>query len=63
MSQVVTNKSGNEVEICYLGSPKYKITVYSDNYKSAEKRLSSALEKIQKSIGKKGTFSFSKAQT
>lgn len=63
MSQVVTNKSGNEIEICYLGSPKYKITVYSDNYKSAEKRLSSALEKIQKSIGKKGTFSFSKAQT
>lgn len=63
MSQVLSNKTGKRVEISYLGSPKYKITVYSEDYKSAEKRLSSALEKIKKSIGKKADFSFSKEQT
>ena len=63
MSQVLSNKSGKKVEISYLGSPKYKITVYSEDYKSAEKKLSSALEKIKKSIGKKADFSFSKEQT
>ena len=60
MSQVLSNKTGKKVEISYLGSPKYKITVYSEDYKSAEKKLSSALEKIKKSIGKKADFSFSK---
>ena len=63
MSQVLSNKAGKKVEISYLGSPKYKITVYSEDYKSAEKMLSSALEKIKKSIGKKAVFSFSKEQT
>lgn len=63
MSQVLSNKAGKKVEISYLGSPKYKITVYSEDYKSAEKKLSSALEKIKKSIGKKADFSFSKEQT
>ena len=63
MSQVLSNKSGKKVEISYLGSPKYKITVYSEDYKSAEKKLSSAVEKIKKSIGKKADFSFSKEQT
>ena len=63
MSQVLSNKTGKKVEISYLGSPKYKITVYSEDYKSAEKKLSSALEKIKKSIGKKADFSFSKEQT
>ena len=63
MSQVLSNKAGKKVEISYLGSPKYKITVYSEDYKSAEKKLSSALEKIKKSIGKKADFSFSKQQT
>ena len=63
MSQVLSNKTGKKVEISYLGSPKYKITVYSEDYKSAEKKLSSAVEKIKKSIGKKADFSFSKEQT
>ncbi len=45
MSQVLSNKTGKKVEISYLGSPKYKITVYSEDYKSAEKKLSSAVEK------------------
>ena len=62
MSQVLSSKTGKKVEISYLGSPKYKITVYSEDYKKAEKNLTTALEKIKKSIGKKGTFSFSKEQ-
>ena len=62
MSQVISNKTGNKIDISYLGSPKYKITAYAENYKTAEKKLTAALEKIQKSIGKSGTFSFSKEQ-
>ena len=62
MSQVISNKTGNKINISYLGSPKYKITAYAENYKTAEKKLTAALEKIQKSIGKSGTFSFSKEQ-
>ena len=63
MSEVLSNKSRNKLEISYLGSPKYKITVYAEDYKTAEKNLTSALEKIKKSMGKKASFSFSKGQT
>ena len=63
MSEVLSNKSRNKLEISYLGSPKYKITVYAEDYKTAEKNLTSALEKIKKSMGKKASFSFSKEQT
>ena len=63
MSEVLSNKSRNKLEISYLGSPKYKITVYAEDYKTAEKHLTSALEKIKKSMGKKASFSFSKEQT
>lgn len=63
MSKVLSNKSRNKLEISYLGSPKYKITVYAEDYKTAEKNLTSALEKIKKSMGKKASFSFSKEKT
>ena len=63
MSEVLSNKSRNKLEISYLGSPKYKITVYAEDYKTAEKNLTSALEKIKKSMGKKASFSFSKEET
>ena len=63
MSEVLSNKSRNKLEISYLGSPKYKITVYAEDYKTAEKNLTSALEKIKKSMGKKASFSFSKEKT
>ncbi len=63
MSEVLSNKSRNKLEISYLGSPKYKITVYAEDYKTAEKNLTSALEKIKKSMGKKALFSFSKEET
>ena len=63
MSEVLSNKSRNKLEISYLGSPKYKITVYAEDYKTAEKNLTSALEKIKKSMGKKASFSISKEKT
>ncbi len=63
MSEVLLNKERNKLEISYLGSPKYKITVHAEDYKTAEKNLTSALEKIKKSMGKKASFSFSKEQT
>ena len=55
-----TKSKVNNVEIYYLGAPKYKITAFSENYKKAEKILSSSVEKIEKSLHKKGKFSFTK---
>ncbi len=36
-----------EVSVTYLGAPRYKFSVTSDNYKSAEKSLASAVEHIK----------------
>ena len=55
-----TKSKVNNVEIYYLGAPKYKITAFSENYKKAEKILSSSVEQIEKSLHKKGKFSFTK---
>ena len=55
-----TKSKVNNVEIYYLGAPKYKITAFSENYKKAEKILSSSVEKIEKSLHKKGKFSFTR---
>ena len=55
-----TKSKANNVEIYYLGAPKYKITAFSENYKTAERVLSSSVEKIEKSIRNKGKFAFTK---
>lgn len=55
-----TKSKVNNVEIYYLGAPKYKITAFSENYKKAEKILSASVEKIEKSLHNKGKFSFTK---
>lgn len=55
-----TKSKTNNVEIYYLGAPKYKITAFSEKYKKAEKILASSVEKIEKSLHNKGKFSFTK---
>jgi len=48
-----------KVEITYVGAPKYRISVSSEDFKSAEKTLKPIIEDIQSSIEKqKGTFNF-----
>jgi len=47
------NKESN-VNISYLGAPKYRITVNSSDFKTAEKTLKPILEEIEKSVNKTG---------
>lgn len=56
----VTNESGDsKIEITYVGAPKYRISVSSTDFKSAEKILKPVIDDIQSSIEKqKGTFNF-----
>ena len=44
----------NNVNISYLGAPKYRITVNSSDFKTAEKTLKPVLEEIQKYSNKAG---------
>jgi len=55
-----TKKDDNsKVEITYVGAPKYRISVSSGDFKSAEKTLKPIISDIQSSIEKqKGTFNF-----
>lgn len=58
------NDKKNTVSITYLGAPKYRISVTTSDFKSAEKILKPKLEEIQKSIEKqKGTFKFTREES
>ena len=47
-----------------MGAPKYRISVTTSDFKSAEKILKPKLEEIQKSIEKqKGTFKFTREES
>ncbi len=49
----------SKVEVTYVGAPKYRISVSSVDFKSAERTLKPIIDEIQSSIEKqKGTFSF-----
>jgi translation initiation factor 2 subunit 1 len=56
----VEGKSDNaEINITYMGSPRYRISVKAENFKIAEKAISKAIEKIRSIINKNnGTFNF-----
>lgn len=50
---------GAEVDVKYLGAPRYRIEVKAENYKIAEKALDISTQKAKESIEKKGgSFSF-----
>ena len=55
----VTKKAGVGVEISYLGAPKYRLCVLSQDFKSAEKKLKPILSDIEKGFKKNNSeFSF-----
>jgi len=59
LSDAEESKGDAKVMISYIGAPKYRITVNSDNFKTAEKVLNAAIQKIQdKIIKSNGTFNF-----
>ena len=57
------NKDVN-IEISYIGAPKYRLTVSAQDFKTAEKALKPILSSIQTDIEKKsGTFKFTREES
>ena len=58
------NGHKDKVNILYIGAPKYRISVKSSDFKSAENTLKPILESIQKTTEKnKGTFKFTREES
>ncbi len=54
-------KKDPSIGITYLGAPKYRLSITSENFKSAEKKMKPILEEIQQGIEKKkGQFGFTR---
>ena len=54
-------KKDSTMDITYLGAPKYRISITSEDFKSAEKSLKPIIEEIQNNIEKKkGIFKFTR---
>ena len=54
-------KKDSTMDITYLGAPKYRISITSQDFKSAEKSLKPIIEEIQTNIEKKkGLFKFTR---
>jgi len=52
-------KKDSTIDITYLGAPKYRLSITSEDFKSAEKSLKPIIEEIQTNIEKKkGSFKF-----
>ncbi|MDA4128452.1 MAG: translation initiation factor IF-2 subunit alpha [Thaumarchaeota archaeon] len=45
-----------EIKITYAGAPRYRVRVTADDYKQAEKVMTTVLEKIKDGAGKRGEF-------
>ena len=57
-------KKDKQIDITYLGAPKYRISITSEDFKSAEKSLKPILAEVQSNIEKKkGTFSFTREES
>jgi len=54
-------KKDSTIDITYLGAPKYRLSINSEDFKSAEKLLKPIIEEIETVIEKnKGTFKFTR---
>jgi len=57
-------KKDSTIDITYLGAPKYRLSITSDNFKSAEKSLKPIIAEIQTNIEKKkGSFKFAREES
>ena len=57
-------KKNSTIDITYLGAPKYRLSITSDNFKSAEKSLKPIIAEIQTNIEKKkGSFKFTREES
>ncbi|MDH3676727.1 MAG: translation initiation factor IF-2 subunit alpha [Nitrosopumilus sp.] len=54
-------KKDSSIDITYVGAPKYRLSIKSEDFKSAEKKLKPIVQEIQQSIEKKkGEFTFTR---
>ena len=52
-------KKDSKIKITYLGAPKYRLSIESEDFKTAEKTLKPIIQEIESNIlKKKGTFNF-----
>jgi len=57
-------KKDSTIDITYLGAPKYRLSITSDNFKSAEKLLKPIIAEIEANIEKKkGSFKFTREES
>ena len=57
-------KKDSNIDITYLGAPKYRISLISQDFKSAEKTLKPIISEIESNITKKkGIFKFSREES
>ncbi|MGH9925813.1 MAG: RNA-binding protein, partial [Nitrososphaeraceae archaeon] len=64
LGSVEMSKANTAISITYISAPKYRMVVKADNFKSAEKIMNNALEKIKSAINQeKGTFEFRRDQS
>ncbi len=57
-------KKDSIIDITYLGAPKYRLSITSEDFKSAEKSLKPIIANIQSNIEKKkGTFKFTREES
>jgi translation initiation factor 2 subunit 1 len=57
-------KKDSIIDITYLGAPKYRLSIKSEDFKTAEKSLKPIIEEIQKNIEKKGgSFKFTREES
>ena len=55
---------GAKIEITYLGAPKYRLSLISQDFKTAEKSLRPILEKIEKDVKKQnGIYNFTREES
>ena len=58
------NVEDAKIQITYLGAPKYRLSLVSQDFKTAEKSLKPILEKIEKSVKKQnGVYVFTREES
>ncbi len=64
LMDVMKKDKDPNIQITYVGAPKYRLAVKAPDFKSAEKIMKPILEEIQRSIEKKkGTFKFTREES